>query len=218
VPVLSWLVLRGRCRCCGAPISIRYPAVELATGVLFGLTAFALAGSWAVPGMCALAATMLVLFADALDGVPPPAAVALVGTAIGGGLLAVAAALHGRWWHLGGVLIGVGAACVIVAVAAREAPVARAARRGRAGPVPLEPHPLPWALVPAGAAIGSTGATGVVVGVAAVVVVAFAVAALVRTTGRSASQVGALAVSVAALAGSGAAVMGALVAGGVVGA
>jgi leader peptidase (prepilin peptidase)/N-methyltransferase len=35
VPVLSWLVLRGRCRDCGAPISARYPLVELATGLLF---------------------------------------------------------------------------------------------------------------------------------------------------------------------------------------
>jgi leader peptidase (prepilin peptidase)/N-methyltransferase len=35
VPVLSWLVLRGKCRECKAPISIRYPAIELLTGVLF---------------------------------------------------------------------------------------------------------------------------------------------------------------------------------------
>ncbi len=35
VPVLSWLVLRGRCRDCGEPISRRYPLVELATAALF---------------------------------------------------------------------------------------------------------------------------------------------------------------------------------------
>jgi leader peptidase (prepilin peptidase)/N-methyltransferase len=35
VPLLSWLVLRGKCRDCGARISWRYPAVELAVGVLF---------------------------------------------------------------------------------------------------------------------------------------------------------------------------------------
>jgi len=39
VPVLSWLVLRGRCRDCGSPISVRYPAVELGTGLLFALVA-----------------------------------------------------------------------------------------------------------------------------------------------------------------------------------
>jgi len=35
VPVLSWLLLRGRCRSCGAPISVRYPAVELVTAASF---------------------------------------------------------------------------------------------------------------------------------------------------------------------------------------
>lgn len=35
IPVLSWFVLRGRCRDCAAPIAWRYPAVEAATGALF---------------------------------------------------------------------------------------------------------------------------------------------------------------------------------------
>ncbi|MCM3505558.1 MULTISPECIES: A24 family peptidase [unclassified Curtobacterium] len=39
VPVLSWLLLRARCRDCAAPISARYPAVEGATAVLFVLVA-----------------------------------------------------------------------------------------------------------------------------------------------------------------------------------
>jgi len=37
VPVLGWLWLRGKCRACGAPISWRYPAIELLTGVLCAL-------------------------------------------------------------------------------------------------------------------------------------------------------------------------------------
>lgn len=37
VPVLSYLMLRGKCRCCGARISPRYPVVELATGLAFVL-------------------------------------------------------------------------------------------------------------------------------------------------------------------------------------
>jgi leader peptidase (prepilin peptidase) / N-methyltransferase len=52
VPVVSWLVLRGRCRDCGEPISPRYPVVEALSGVLWalagwrwGLTATALVGA-----------------------------------------------------------------------------------------------------------------------------------------------------------------------------
>jgi leader peptidase (prepilin peptidase) / N-methyltransferase len=35
IPVLSWIILRGKCRNCGAPISPRYAIVELLTGILF---------------------------------------------------------------------------------------------------------------------------------------------------------------------------------------
>jgi len=35
IPVISYLILRGRCRDCGEPIAIRYPLIELASGLLF---------------------------------------------------------------------------------------------------------------------------------------------------------------------------------------
>ncbi len=38
VPVLSWLLLRGRCRSCGERISARYPLAEIATAALFAAT------------------------------------------------------------------------------------------------------------------------------------------------------------------------------------
>ena len=41
VPVLSWLILRGRCRNCGAPISPRYPIVEALTAAAFAGAALA---------------------------------------------------------------------------------------------------------------------------------------------------------------------------------
>ena len=51
VPVLSWLLLRGRARCCGAAISPRYPLTELALGALYAATAIVL---WDDPGEVAL--------------------------------------------------------------------------------------------------------------------------------------------------------------------
>jgi len=47
LPVLSYLLLRGRCRSCEAPISVQYPFVELLTGVI---TAVFVARWWGQPG------------------------------------------------------------------------------------------------------------------------------------------------------------------------
>jgi leader peptidase (prepilin peptidase)/N-methyltransferase len=46
IPVVSWLVLRGRCAHCRAPISARYPLVELVTGVLSALVAWQFGWGW----------------------------------------------------------------------------------------------------------------------------------------------------------------------------
>jgi len=45
LPVLSWIVLRGRCRHCRAPISPRYAVVELLTGLFFAFSYLVSAGS-----------------------------------------------------------------------------------------------------------------------------------------------------------------------------
>ncbi len=48
LPILSWIILRGKCKACAAPISPRYPLTEAATGLLFAFAAwhfgFSLAG------------------------------------------------------------------------------------------------------------------------------------------------------------------------------
>ncbi|WP_111765153.1 prepilin peptidase [Nakamurella deserti] len=54
VPVVGWLVLRGRCADCRAPISVRYPLVELATAVLFVGIAWRLADLDLLPALPAL--------------------------------------------------------------------------------------------------------------------------------------------------------------------
>lgn len=64
VPVLSWLVLRGRCRSCATPISARYPVIELATGVAFAGVALLFGHPVAVPsGAAGAASGLLVLVA-----------------------------------------------------------------------------------------------------------------------------------------------------------
>jgi leader peptidase (prepilin peptidase)/N-methyltransferase len=42
IPILSWLLLRGRCRSCGERISVRYPLTELAMAALFAATVLVL--------------------------------------------------------------------------------------------------------------------------------------------------------------------------------
>ena len=63
VPVVSWVVLRGRCRTCGERISVIYPIVELITGALF-VAGYAIYG-WTplLAARLAFACAMVVLFA-----------------------------------------------------------------------------------------------------------------------------------------------------------
>jgi leader peptidase (prepilin peptidase)/N-methyltransferase len=60
VPVLSWVLLRGRARCCGAPISARYPLTELGLGVLYAATAIVLWDDAAELALGLVFVTMLV--------------------------------------------------------------------------------------------------------------------------------------------------------------
>lgn len=63
IPVISWFVLRGRCRDCGAPFSVRYALIELATALVFAaLAVLHLPGILtAATGESALAASLVLL-------------------------------------------------------------------------------------------------------------------------------------------------------------
>ena len=61
VPLVSYAVLRGRCRHCGKRISFRYPLVELATGLLFFYFVFTLGPTAAAIKMCIFAAMLVAL-------------------------------------------------------------------------------------------------------------------------------------------------------------
>ncbi|WP_431837221.1 prepilin peptidase [Cellulomonas sp. Y8] len=67
VPVLSWLLLRGRCRDCGEPISIRYPLVEGVTGVVFAVLTLVVGATWALPAVLYVAAVGVALTLIDLD-------------------------------------------------------------------------------------------------------------------------------------------------------
>ncbi|GEA82268.1 prepilin peptidase [Cellulomonas uda] len=96
VPVVGWLVLRGRCHDCGEPIARRYPLVEAATGVAFGLVTWLAGVSWELPALLYLAAISIALALIDLDCRRLPDAVVLPSYAVGSGLLALAA------WNPGG--------------------------------------------------------------------------------------------------------------------
>ena len=61
VPVLSWLVLRGRCSACAHPISVRYPIIEAATGLLSWLVAWQLGWGWPLGGALLLTWALIAL-------------------------------------------------------------------------------------------------------------------------------------------------------------
>ena len=66
VPVVSWLALRGRCRACKAPISPRYPVVELVAGALAVAAIWQFGAGWTGLAACVLLWTLLALaFIDA---------------------------------------------------------------------------------------------------------------------------------------------------------
>lgn len=61
LPVLSWIALRGRCSACKGGISVRYPLVEAATGLLFGYCAWRWGASATAAGWCGFSAAVVAL-------------------------------------------------------------------------------------------------------------------------------------------------------------
>ncbi|MDN4616242.1 prepilin peptidase [Leifsonia sp. F6_8S_P_1B] len=111
IPVISWLVLRGRCRACRSSISLRYPLVEAATAVAFGVVAWwfwagpeapagrgagaLAAGVVQVVAYLYLAAISIALALIDLDTHRLPNAIVLPGYAVGALLLGAAGLLAG---------------------------------------------------------------------------------------------------------------------------
>jgi len=134
IPVLSWLILRGKCRDCAAPISVRYPLVELAGAAAFGLVAWRfLPAVFEADGGAALAAGIVQLVAFLyfaaisialalidLDHHRLPNAIVLPGYIVAAVLFTVAAALTGAWVPLAIAAVGAlatGALYLVIALA-----------------------------------------------------------------------------------------------------
>jgi leader peptidase (prepilin peptidase)/N-methyltransferase len=65
IPVFSWLVLRGRCRHCAAPISAQYPLVELLTGIASAAVVWKFGLQW--QAAAGLAFTWILIAASGID-------------------------------------------------------------------------------------------------------------------------------------------------------
>jgi leader peptidase (prepilin peptidase)/N-methyltransferase len=100
IPVLSWLLLRGRCRNCHSPISPRYLFVEVAGGALFAGAAARLGFNWDLPAFLVLLAGLLALACIDLEHLVLPKKVVYPTLAMVAGLLVLAAAVTGEWHNL----------------------------------------------------------------------------------------------------------------------
>jgi leader peptidase (prepilin peptidase)/N-methyltransferase len=127
VPVLAWLWLRGRCRSCRAPISWRYPAVELATGLLFAAIAWRYGWQPMTAIWCAFGAALLAGAVIDFDHQIIPDEISLGGLALALLLVPLArVASGGDWlsalaWSAGGAALGGGLFWLVGFVHARVA-------------------------------------------------------------------------------------------------
>lgn len=83
IPVVSWVMLGGKCHKCRAPISIQYPIVELVTGLLFALVAWLTPAGPLLAARLILVVILIVLFGIDLHHQILPNVITLPGIAIG---------------------------------------------------------------------------------------------------------------------------------------
>src|SRR5215207_3920753 len=83
IPVLSYASLRGRCRSCARPISIRYPIIEVVTAVVFLLHWYAFGPTILLPVRLLFACALIVLFMIDLEHQILPDVITLPGIVLG---------------------------------------------------------------------------------------------------------------------------------------
>jgi leader peptidase (prepilin peptidase)/N-methyltransferase len=97
IPVLGWLVLRGRCADCQARVSARYPLVEAGTAALFVAVAARFGWSWELPAYLYLAAIAVALAAIDLDVMRLPDRIVLPSYVVAVALLGPAVIAEHSW-------------------------------------------------------------------------------------------------------------------------
>src|SRR5947209_16000000 len=112
IPVVSWVLLRGKCRTCGEPISARYPLVELLTSALFVAAAVRFGPDWVLPAYLVFFASLVAITFIDLEHYIIPNRVLYPTLFIVVPLLVLAAVAQSQWHDLGQALIGAGAAWV----------------------------------------------------------------------------------------------------------
>jgi leader peptidase (prepilin peptidase)/N-methyltransferase len=100
IPVISWLLLRGRCRNCQAPISPRYILVELAGGALFAGAAARLGINGDLPALLFLLAGLLALACIDFERLILPKSIVYVTLLLVVVSLVIDAAVTGQWTKL----------------------------------------------------------------------------------------------------------------------
>ena len=95
IPVLSWLLLRGRCRRCRSAISVRYPLIETLTGAAFVAIALSHGASWLTPLWWVFAAGLIAAAGIDFDERWIPDSISLGGLALGLALVPLAYAHAG---------------------------------------------------------------------------------------------------------------------------
>ncbi|HMK60147.1 MAG TPA: prepilin peptidase [Dissulfurispiraceae bacterium] len=83
IPVISYILLAGKCRKCGQKIALRYPSVELLNGLLYAAAAYQFGLGWHLPLICALISSMIVITFIDLDFQIIPDVITLPGMLIG---------------------------------------------------------------------------------------------------------------------------------------
>jgi leader peptidase (prepilin peptidase)/N-methyltransferase len=100
IPVISWLLLRGRCRNCHSPISLRYPLIELAGGALFAGAAARIGYNWELPAYLVLLASLLALACIDAERLILPKKIIYPTLVMVAALLVLAAGLTDEWHKL----------------------------------------------------------------------------------------------------------------------